>query len=183
MSNKYIIIFFNESEDLFSGKDMMPIVVDIIKDIAINGSRGASAGPMNICFFSSNLEKEEISKIFLKKKVKFLIINQDDTISSLPKYISKMLEPGFDPDKLNKELEGFGHVERMPGLSSSKQNGRRSAVLDKLSLEDQLDIAVKNEEFTMAAALRDKIKNRNQKKQEVPKEKEKNLGLNSSLFD
>ena len=141
---KYILIVFNDF-----GEEMarLPKEVNIIKKVATAEVRGASCGPLNLSFFTSDRTREEISDMFKKDKIDFILFEEKDSSSSLPSYITKMF---------GKEFEKYS-------MDISKEVSK-----DKLSLEDQLKEAVANEEFAIAARLRDKIAQQSKKVETTP---------------
>lgn len=147
--SKYVLFIFKEPSDEFT----MPKEVSVLEKIATGVSRGASCGPINLCFFPSNHSKAEISTLLKEVKLNFILTEEKDSMSSLPSYITKM----FDKNFLSEHDEGdgirkFGNLDHPENIKKSKP--------EKISLEDQLKEAVKTEDYPMAAILRDKIANK-----------------------
>lgn len=134
---KYVLIVFNEPEDVELN---IPREVKVIKQVASAEVRGASCGVINLSFFQSEMELDEISNLFKKEKIKFLLFEEKNSSHDLPNYITRMF--GKDFEKTAKVLYDS---------HDSKKD------IKKLSLEDQLAEAVSNEEFAIAAKLRDRI--------------------------
>lgn len=136
--SKYILLIFNSP-----GEDLLkePKEVKILQQVAHGTVRGASCGPINLCFFESGVPKKEISELLLKSKLKFLIVDEKDSVKKLPKYITQMFDPKFTESRGAKPSD-FVEEEDLP---------------KKLSLEDQLKEAVNNEDYLIASRLRDKI--------------------------
>jgi len=164
MKTKYIVLIFQEDEN--SNSEMKKFI-DVLNEITDDGSKGASCGPINICFFSSEETKENIDDLFKKNKIKYILLKESDAGMSLPGYITMMFKPGFDDkassiaDVLNEKSTKTPLLDLLMKLNDQihnkpLQNGRRSAVV-KHSLAEQLEEAVKNDEFELAALLRDKI--------------------------
>lgn len=134
MERNYILFIFNNSKDEFLKE---PKELKTLQKVTVGDIRGASCGPINLCFFPSEHSKEEISDLLLKDGIHFLLVDEQDTEHSYPKHISRMLSGKMDHTA----------VRKIEIVSEPK----------KLSLEDQLKVAIKEDDFETAAVLRDKI--------------------------
>src|SRR3989304_8548963 len=90
--NKYILFVFKDSED---DGISTPKEIQVIEKITTGTARGASCGPLNLCFFQSNRTKKEISKLLKEQNLKFVLTEEDATEKSLPGYILKMFDNDF----------------------------------------------------------------------------------------
>lgn len=139
---KYVVFIFNDPSDNFR-KD--PKELNILKKVSTGNIRGASCGALNLTVFQSDKTKEEISKMFVKQGISFFLFEEQDSDYKLPSYIAKMFGEKFEKDPDDSDLD---EVEKeMFGSKTPK----------KVSLEDQLQDAINEEDFKMAAVLRDKI--------------------------
>jgi len=129
---KYILIVFNNPEHILD-IDKEPREIKILEEVATGEVRGASCGVVNFCTFSSDKTKEEISKMFDAAEINFLITEEKDSVTRVPDYLAKT----------------FGLEPTIKVRASGKP--------EKLSMEEQLDQAIKNEQWEIAAAIRDRI--------------------------
>jgi hypothetical protein len=141
---KYVLIIINEEEQEYMKE---PKEVRILKKVSSGTIRGASCGSLNICVFFSDYDRNDISKMLQKDKLKFFIFNEEDSTYSIPKRIADMFGANFerDPDPEGPDSE---HLADFTDEDVKPK---------KLSLDEQLKVALKNEEFEMASILRDKI--------------------------
>ncbi len=132
---KYVLLIFNDfGSNLGQLKEK-----DALNKIAMESSKvsGISCGAINITTFESVMEKNEISRLLEKDDLKYFLFDEKDSKHSLPDFVQDAI------DLIPKKI------------------ARTSAV--KLSLEDQLEEAVKEQDFMMAARIRDKIQNKTSK--------------------
>jgi len=139
MERNYVLFIFNNSKDEFLKE---PKELKILQQVTVGDIRGASCGPINMCFFPSEHSKEEISDLLVKDGIHFLLVDDQDSEHSYPKHIRSMLSGKMDHTAVRK-IEIGGGME----ITEPK----------KLSLEDQLKEALKEDDFELAAVLRDKI--------------------------
>jgi hypothetical protein len=142
MNHKYVLFIFNPPDEIDSDK---PREIRIIEKVTTGVARGASCGPLNLCFFPSDKTKEEIAALLKEDNVKFVLLEEKDAEKSLPGYITQMFNQDLSVDGIRK----FGNLDHPDAKPKRK--------LEKISLEDQLKEAVQTEDFIVAARLRDKI--------------------------
>lgn len=145
---KYILIVFNNPEHMFA-VDRDPKEIKILEEIATGDVRGASCGVVNFCTFSSDKTKEDISKLFTEADIDFLLTEEKDSVIRVPDHLAKTF--GLEP---TRKLRKSGNEKP-----------------EKLSLEDQLEEAKKNEQWEIAAAIRDRIEKAKTEPKVLVKEK------------
>lgn len=141
IDEKYVLIVFNDPEE---DEIRVPKEVNILKKVAAGEVRGASCGPINVSFFTSDSGIDDITNLLNEKKMNFILVPEKKASHALPGYITRMF--GNDFPKNSEVL-----------YDSRDEKKSKSVKSTKLSLEDQLAEALKNEEFFIAARLRDKI--------------------------
>ena len=158
---KYILFVFKE----FGDDDHTPKEIQVIEKITTGVAKGASCGPINLCFFESNRSKEEISVLLKKKKLNFTLVEEKDTVSVLPSYILKLFDNDFSSSDHVRKFGNLNHPDAQPKQKSPI----------KMSLESQLEEAIKEEDYVMAAKIRDKIATAKEKPKETTAELFKTL--------
>lgn len=155
---KYVLFIFNElGEDPAKPKEL-----NVLQDVCTGTIRGASCGALNLSVFPSDKTKEEISKKLRSLGINFFLFEEKDAEYKLPHYIARMFGQKFDQDPDEKDLGD--------GDELYKHGRRVHKPAAKLTLEDQLQAAIDEEDFKTAAILRDKIA----KAKETPTEKNGN---------
>jgi hypothetical protein len=135
--SKYVLIVFNDPRNLseqLSG-DFEPKEAPILKEVTTGSIMGISCGVMNFCAFPSDKSMPEISRMLTEKNIDFYIFKEEDSLSRIPSFIAKAF--------------------RSAGAEFKEESEKPK----KLTLQDQLDEAVRTENWEMAAKIRDKIKN------------------------
>lgn len=107
--------------------------ISVLGKVAEGDVYGASCGAINLVSFKSRRTKDEIASVLRNDGFNFMLMKDEDAEMEVPNYLSSVL--GQTKPKFSK-LEP-----------------------KKLSLNEQLNEAVKNQDFEMAAILRDKITN------------------------
>jgi uncharacterized protein YrzB (UPF0473 family) len=153
---KYVLLVFNNPEE--DEQIQVPKEVKILKKVATGEVRGASCGPINISFFLSDAEMEDITSLLNKDKINFILVPEENSTHALPNYITRMFGKDF-PKKFT--------------VLYDSRDEKKKTESKKLTLEDQLAEAVKNEEFSIAAILRDKIATRDTNSMLNPKKETK----------
>lgn len=92
----------------------------------------AQCGPINICQFSSDFSKDEISKILREKEIEFLLTDADHADTNLPKKLADHFSR--DPEKIHQEVT--------------------ETKVKKRSLKDLLAEALANEEYEIASGIK-----------------------------
>lgn len=134
-------------------------IKDLVKKISETNPRCLEQQGVLIATFSSAFTISELKDVFEKDKRTFFVfevgegksvykIGKEDINEQLFGY----LKDGFDSTIKNI----FSDHEIMPDTTKTK--------IDGLSLEDQLQLAIDNEDYIRAAELRDEINSSEQKK-------------------
>lgn len=131
-------------------------IKDLVKKISQTNPRCLEQQGVLIATFSSAFTISELKDIFEKDKRTFFVfeIGLDKSVYKIGK------------ENIHQQL--FGHLENVPinydftGYGVTSDNNENK--LTDLSLEDQLQLAINNEDYIRAAELRDEINSSQQKK-------------------
>lgn len=123
---KYILIVFDRGVGY---PEELPILNAVTQQDTICA---AQCGPINICHFSSDFSKEEISKILKEKDIEFFLSDADNSESNFP----KKLADHFSGDPVEKIKEAV------------------NAKIKKRTLKELLDEALANEEYEVATGIK-----------------------------
>lgn len=123
----------------------------ILFEITQGNVKGFESRPIKFVIFESDLSKQELIDVIIPKRINFMLVEEKDMVFNLDGFLSDTL-----------------------GL-------KQETTLKKLSLEEQLEEAIKNEDYMIASKLRDTI---NKKAKKIVEKKDKKPTNNiSELFD
>jgi len=111
------------------------VLTSVFADDAVTA---ASCGPINICQFSSEYSKKDIYDRLMEKELEFILTEETEVLANYPKKIGEHFVSGAKLDEIKGELK-----------SVSKRA--------KVSLKDQLDKAVAEDNFEAAAEIKKKM--------------------------
>lgn len=127
MEKEFILITFGSI-----GKE-----TEILPEFISSCGKSASCGMMSVTTFKSTSEKEEIAEALTSGDVKFVLFERGDSVSNYPDEVKVFMDTM--------------HPEEFITSKNNKQTAK------KLSVEDQLKNAVENQDFELAAILRDRL--------------------------
>jgi hypothetical protein len=129
---RYTLIVFDRGVGY---PEEFPILQSCFSDEAICA---AQCGPINICQFSSNLTKDEISDRLLEKKIEFMLTDCDSILTNYPKKIK----------------DHFSNVPKLDEIENYLSEKQPKSTKKKKSLQDQLDEALAKEDYEAAAGIK-----------------------------
>lgn len=109
---------------------------EILPEFISSCGKSASCGMMSVTTFKSTSEKEEIAEALTSGDVKFVLFERGDSVSNYPDEVKVFMDT-LHPEEF---------------IASKNKPAAK-----KLSVEDQLKNAVENQDFELAAILRDRL--------------------------